>query len=87
MQPPAEVEPMKITLKKNAYLVRSPQRRYANKNRKFFSKTNLAEKIWRDIENPSANWASPAIAVSKQGTDKLRFTVNFRAPNSKMVRV
>ena len=82
--PPAKVRPLKIELKEGATPVKSPQRRYAPSQRVFINSTikNL-EKVGAVYKNPTAKWASPALAVPKPGTDALRFTVDLRKVNAK----
>lgn len=86
--PPAKVEPLKITLSSNARPFRSPQRRYAPQQRVFIINTvKELEKVGAIYKNPKARWASPALAVPKPGSDKLRFTVDLRGPNSRTVPI
>ncbi len=67
---------------------RSPQRRYAPFHRDFIIKTvKELEKVGAIYKNPSALWASPALAVPKPGTNGLRFTVDLRGPNSRTVPI
>ena len=86
--PPAKVEPLVITPTDNAKPYRSPQRRYAPIQRDFIAQTiRELEAIGAIYKNPSARWASPALAVSKPGSDKLRFTVDLRGPKSRTVPI
>lgn len=85
--PPAKVMPLSIKLKAGARPYRSPQRRYARNQREFINKTvKELEEIGAVYKNPNSRWASPALAVPKPGTDKLRFTVDLRVPNSQTDR-
>ena len=45
------------------------------------------EAIGAIYKNPSARWASPALAVPKPGSTKLRFTVDLRGPNARTVPI
>lgn len=81
---PAKVTPLLVKPVPNAHPHRSPQRRYAPNQREFLCNTvsELVE-IGAIFKNPSSRWASPALAVPKPGSDKLRLTVDLRGPNSK----
>ena len=85
---PAKVPPLVITPAKGTTPYRSPQRRYAPIQRDFIIRTvKELEKIGAIYKNPSALWASPAFAVPKPGTNKLRFTVDLRGPNARTVPI
>ena len=86
--PPADVSPLSITPAPNAKPYRSPQRRYAPQQREFIIKTiNNLESIGAIYKNPSACWASPALAIPNPGSTKLRFTVDRRGPNSRTIPI
>lgn len=79
---------MHVTLRENAFPVRSPRRRYAYKQQKVLSETiRQMENIGAVYKNASTKWASPALAVPKPGTDTFRFTEDLKIPNSKTVPV
>lgn len=86
--PPANVAPLIISPVHNARPFRSPQRRYSTEARAFITNTvrELVE-IGALYKNPSSRWASPALAVPKPGTKKLRFTVDLRRPNTLTVPI
>jgi len=85
---PAKVEPLRITLMEGATPYRSPQRRYAPQQRDFITRTiRELEDVKAIYKNPKARWASPALAVTKPGSDKLRFTVDLRGPNARTVPI
>ena len=86
--PPAKVEPYKVELKENAKPFRAPQRRYSPKQAEFIiASIRCLEKIGAVVRNPSAKWASPALAVPKPGTDGFRFAVDPRYVNELTVPV
>lgn len=81
--PPAKVAPLRIKVKENGGPRRSPQRRYAPMQRVFIANTiRQLEQVGAVYKNPTAKWASPALAVQKPGSEQLRFTVDLRAPNA-----
>lgn len=85
---PAEVAPLVITRTSDAKPFRSPQRRYAPTQREFIVRTiRELEAVGAIYKNNSARWASPALAVPKAGSSKLRFTVDLRGPNSRTVPI
>ena len=86
--PPANVEPFRISLKAGATPFRSTQRRYAPPQRAFISSTirSLAE-AKAVYYNPQARWASPALAVPKPGSENYRFTVDLRGPNRETIPI
>ena len=85
---PAKVPPLVITPAEGAQPYRSPQRRYAPMQREFITRTiKELEAVGAIYKNPSARWASPALAVPKPGTNKLRFTVDLRGPNARTVPI
>jgi len=69
--PPAKVDPYRVSLKQNHRPFRCTQRRY----------------IGAVKHNPTARWASPALAVPKPGTDSFRFTVDLRGVNEQTIPV
>ena len=84
--PPAKVAPLVISCSEKAKPFRSPQRRYAPSQREFIIQTiRELEAVGAIYKNNSSRWASPALAVPKPGSTKLRFTVDLRAPNSSTV--
>ena len=86
--PPADVPPLYITPAPNSKPYRSVQRRYAPQQREFIIKTiNKLESIGAIYKNPSARWASPALAVPKPGSNKFRFTVDLRGPNARTIPI
>ena len=86
--PPADVPPLAITPQENATPYRSPQRRYGQQAWDFIVNTiRELEAVGAIYKNPSSRWASPALAVPKPGTDKLRFTVDLRGPNARTVPI
>lgn len=86
--PPARVQPLKIKLAENARPFRSTQRRYSPQQRAFIIRTiHELESVGAIYKNPSARWASPALAVPKPGSKKLRFTVDLRGPNSQTIPI
>ena len=79
----AKVPPLRIKVKQGARPYRAPQRRYAAQQRIFLAETvKKLEQIGAIYKNPNSKWASPALAVSKQGGKDFRFTVDLRGPNS-----
>lgn len=79
----AKVPPFSIKLKPNARPQKCPQRKYAPHQKAFIGHTiRELEKIGAVYKNPTAKWASPALAVPKPGSDALRFAVDSRGPNS-----
>lgn len=86
--PPADVPPLVITPVASCKPYRSPQRRYAQHQRDFIINTvRELEAVGEICKNASARWASPALAVPKPGSSKLRFTVDLRGPNSRTVPI
>ena len=86
--PPARVAPLVISRTDKAKPSRSPQRRYAPAQREFIIRTiRELEAVGAIYKNPSARWASPALAVPKPGSSKMRFTVDLRGPNSRTVPI
>ncbi len=86
--PPAKVAPLVISRTENAKPFRSPQRRYAPLQREFIIRTiRELEAVGAIYKNNSSRWASPALAVPKPGSSKLRFTVDLRGPNSSTVPI
>lgn len=70
--PPANVPPLVITPAKDAKPHRSPQRRCAPQQRDFIVKAiRELESVKAIYKNPSARWASLALAVPKPGSTKL----------------
>lgn len=86
--PPAKLKPLKIRMQPTAKPFRSTQRRYAPKQREFLVETikKLTE-VGATYPNPSARWASPALAVPKAGGEGFRFTVDLRGPNRETIPV
>jgi len=85
---PAKVAPLVITRADNSKPYRSPQRRYAPLQREFIIRTiRELEAVGAIYKNNSARWASPALAVPKPGSNKLRFTVDLRGPNARTVPI
>lgn len=85
---PANVQPYEVTLKHGYRPYCSSQRRYALPQRAFIQSTvRCLEKIGAISFNPKSKWASPALAVPKPGTDRLRFTVDLRGVNKQTVPV
>ena len=77
--PPADVPPLVVTPFANAKPYRAPQRRYAPQHCDFINRTiKELEAVGAIYKNPSSLWASPALAVPKPGSNKLRFTVDLR---------
>ena len=88
VDPPVDVPPLLITPQADAKPYRSPQRRYAPQQRDFITQTiRELEAIGAIYKNPSARWASPALAAPKPGSTKLRFTVDLRGPNARTVPI
>ena len=86
--PPAKVAPLVIIRTENARAFRSPQRRYAPTQREFIIRTiRELEAVGAIYKNNSSRWASPALAVPKPGSSKLRFTVDLRGPNSNTIPI
>lgn len=84
--PPAKVRPLSVKVKPNAKPFRCAQHRYAPNQRAFIQHTvQQLEKVAAMYKNSAACWASPALAVPKPGTDKLRFTVELRATNARTI--
>ena len=88
VDPPVDVPPLLITRQADAKPYRSPQRRYAPQKRDFITQNiqelEAVEAIYKNI---SARWTSPALAVSKPGSAKLRFTVDLRGSNARTVPI
>ena len=79
---PAKIAPFEVTLKPDAKPTRAAARRYGSKQQKFTEETILnLEKIGAVHCDPTARWASPALAVPKPGTEEFRFTVDLRTIN------
>ena len=79
---PAKVAPMQISLKPNAKPVKAVQRRYTPKQACFINSTvKKLEELGIVRKNPTAKWASPALAVPKPGSEEFRFAVDVRAVN------
>lgn len=56
--------------------------------REFINRTvKELEQVGAIYKNPTARWASPALAVPKPGSGQLRFTVDLRGPNSMTVKI
>ena len=86
--PPAKVPPLVITRSDSAKPYRSPQRRYAPTQRDFIVRTiRELEQVGAIYKNNAARWASPALAVPKPGSTKMRFTVDLRGPNARTVPI
>ena len=86
--PPAKVPPLVITRSDNAKPYRSPQRRYAPIQRDFIIQTiRELEQVGAIYKNNAARWASPALAVPKPGSTKIRFTGDLRGPNARIVPI
>ena len=86
--PPAKVPPLVITLSNNPKPYRSPQRRYAPTQREFIVRTiRELEQVGAVYKNNTARWASPALAVPKPGSTKMRFTVDLRGPNARTIPI
>lgn len=84
----ANITLCEVQLRKGAKTFRATPRRYGPKQHSFIESTTLAfEKIGVVYRNPSACWASPALAVPKPGTEHMRFTVDLRAINAITVLV
>ena len=85
---PARVEPLKIECVAGARPFKTPQRRYAPLQTAFINKTiKDLERVGAVRRNPTAKWASPALAVPKPGSSELRFTVDLRGVNARTVPV
>jgi len=85
---PAQVDPLRITPVEGAHPYRSQQRRYCPQHRDFINRTiRELEDVKAIYKNPKSRWASPALAVTKPGSDKLRFTVDLRGPNARTVPI
>lgn len=83
---PAKVDSYAVTLKVNYRPYCSTQRRYALPQRAFIESTVLSlEKIGAVRHNHISKWTSPALAVPKPGTDRLRFTDDLRGVNNQTV--
>jgi len=86
--PPAKVDEYRVSLKENYRPFRSTQRRYAPAQKVFIGATiRSLERIGAVKHNPTARWASPALAVPKPGTDSFRFTVDLRGVNEQTIPV
>lgn len=86
--PRAQVAQLAVTAAKIDRPHRSPQRRYAPVQRAFIAQAvGDLEPVAAVHRNPSARCASPALAVPKPGSTKLRFTVDIRGPNSQTITV
>jgi len=85
---PAKVDPYRLSLKENYQPFRCTQRRYAPAQKVFIESTiRSLERIGAIKYNPTAKWASPALAVPKPGTKSFRFTVDLRGVNKQTVPV
>ena len=68
--------------------IQDTQRRYAPAQREFIVRTiHELEAVGAIYKNNSARWASPALAVPKPGSLKLRFNVDLRGPNLSTVPI
>lgn len=86
--PPAKVAPLEITPTSDCKPHRAPQRRYSPPQRAFISNTiRQLEAVGAVYKNPTAKWASPALAVPKPGSNDFRFTVDLRIPNSQTIPI
>lgn len=83
MDPPAEVEPMKIIIKPGAVPVKAKPRRYSTDQRNYMEIfMDRAEKFGFLKKNPNAKWISPALMVPKPGTKNFRLTFDLRCINA-----
>eukprot|EP00171_Calliarthron_tuberculosum_P014233 IDg14233t1 len=77
-----------ITRADNSKPYRSPQRRYGSIQREFIIQTiRELESVGAIYKNNAARWSSPALAVLKPSSTKLRFTVDLRGPNARTVPI
>jgi hypothetical protein len=81
--PPAKIPPIKAQLKSQLKPVKETQRRYAPAQRAFLSTTiKKLESLGAVCANPTSLWASPALAVPKEGSERYRFTVDLHRSNA-----
>lgn len=86
--PPAKVEPMKVSYNNSAPPIRLANRKYCLQHRKFMDYyTDMLEKYGIIYRNPNAKYVSPSYVVNKVSnptdiTKHYRFTVDSREPNS-----
>ncbi|GMF41587.1 unnamed protein product [Phytophthora fragariaefolia] len=87
--PPANVEPLRITLTADAVPYRSPPRKYAPLQAQFirnYVKTLVASGLVR--QNNASRWARAVVPVRKPGTqDQFRLTIDYRPVNSMTVPI
>lgn len=86
--PPVDIDPLTITRTDTSKPYRSPQRYYAPQQRDFIIQTiRELEAVVAIYKNSSSRWASPALAVSKPGSTKPRFTVDLHGPNVRAIPI
>eukprot|EP00171_Calliarthron_tuberculosum_P022992 IDg22992t1 len=86
--PPAKISSLAIVPAPDARLFRSSQRRFSPGARDFIIKTiHELESVGAVFKNPASRWASPALAVPKPGSTKIRFTVDLRRPNAMTIPI
>ncbi|RAW21185.1 hypothetical protein PC110_g22371, partial [Phytophthora cactorum] len=87
--PPAKVEPLRVTLKFGAVPYRSPPRKYAPLQAQFIREyvKSLVDNGLME-QNDASRWACAVVPVRKPGTsDKFRLTIDYRPINSMTVPI
>ncbi|KAG3061225.1 hypothetical protein PC121_g13075 [Phytophthora cactorum] len=87
--PPAKVEPLRVTLKPDAVPYRSPPRKYASLQAQFIREyvKSLVDNGLVE-QNNASRWAWAVVPVHKPGTsDKFRLTIDYSLINSMTVPI
>ena len=86
--PPVDMPPLKVTLKKDAKPVKCKARRYPVAHRDFLKKH--VEKLVEHglvYRNPNSKWCSPPLIVNKPGVNQFRMTVDVRGVNGQTISI
>jgi hypothetical protein len=79
---------LKIELKPDAKPKRIPAHKYAPPQVQFLAaKTAEMERLGLVKKNLASRWASPPLILPKAGSEKFRFTLGLRYPNSQAEQV
>jgi hypothetical protein len=81
--PPGNVKPLAIKLRKCAELVRMSACKYAPPQLKFMSdKIRELEELGLVYKNTGAEWTSPPLILPKPGPNQYRMTMDLSVPNA-----
>lgn len=81
--PPAKVEPMRVSLKPHAQGIITKSRRYSPDQREYITKFLKRAKQYGFIkENRNATWAAAPLLVPKPNSRKFRLTFDYRPVNN-----